>query len=258
MADETPPRRLLGLLRRKPRTKTLGQNKDSNLLWLSHERAVTQIRQTGEAVQHISSSIARQRMALDSALDRSRAVYGRADELMEETRGIAESLEKLLIVSMNASLEGARQPEGAGQPFLVIGEEIRAQARRGLDLVNELRTSASELANSVSEATAAVDQAKESSMAVLSEAGRASASSGSAERALEEIREILRRTTGTDPETMRLLGEAAEHAKSLVSSLGTLSGKVPKSLMASVLRPTIEPLLSLLATEASEDEGPET
>jgi ABC-type transporter Mla subunit MlaD len=249
MADETPPRRLLSLLRRRPRAKTSEHTRDSNLLWLSHERASNSVKQATDAIQQISSNIARQRTALDAALDRARVVYARADQLLDEARGVSEALEKLLMVSMNTSLEGTRQPEGSGQPFLLIGEEVRAHARRGLDLMTELRTSAAELSSSVSETSHSVEQAKEASLTMLSESGRANALTSNADRALEDIREVLKRTTGTDPETMKLLGEAAEHAKALVTSIGTLSGKVPKSLMASVLRPTIEPLLNLLSAD---------
>jgi hypothetical protein len=86
MADETPPRRLLSLLRRRPRAKTSEHTRDSNLLWLSHERASTSVKQATDAIQQISSNIARQRTALDAALDRSRVVYTRADQFRMRSR----------------------------------------------------------------------------------------------------------------------------------------------------------------------------
>jgi hypothetical protein len=252
MSEENSPRRLLSLLRRRPRNKPNEHTRDSNLLWLSHERAVTSVKQGVEAIQQIASTLARQRMAIDSALDRANAVHSRTEELLAEAKGLGEALERLLIIAMNASLEGAKQSEGS--PLILLGDEIRSHARRGLDLLTELRTSAREVTTTASESAKLLEQAKEGSVAILSDSGRATAANSNAERALEEIREVLRRTTGTDPETMKVLGEAAEHAKALVTSIGTLSGKMPKSLMASVLRPTIEPLLNLLADD---DEDPQ-
>jgi hypothetical protein len=249
MSDEKAPRRLLSLLRRRP--KVAESSRDSNTLWLAYERALAGVRQMTEANQSLSATIARQRSVIESGVDRVRAAHVRADELRGEMRGVADALDKLLVLSMNASLEGARQ--GEGSPLLLIGEEVRSHARRGLDALTELRTSTHDLGVSADEILRLFEQSKEASVALLSDVGRAGAAASSVERTLEEVRDALRRTTGTDPETMKLLGEAGEHAKALVTSLSTLSGKVPKSLIASVLRPTIEPLLSMLA---GDDEDP--
>jgi methyl-accepting chemotaxis protein len=242
MSDEKSPRRLLSLLRRRP--KVAEGARDSNTLWLAYERALLGVRQMTEANQSLSATLARQRSIIDSGVDRVRAAHARTDELRSELRGIADALDKLLVLSMNASLEGARQ--GEGSPLQLIGEEVRSHARRGLDALEELRTSTRELGVSADEILRLLEQSKEASVSLFSDVGRAGTAASSVERTLGEVRDALRRTTGTDPETMKVLGEASEHAKALVTSLSTLSGKLPKSLIASVLRPTIEPLLSML------------
>lgn len=226
------------------------QTRDNNSLWLSHERAVSGVHQVIEANQQVASTLARHRATLESSLEHVRTASTRCEELKGEVRRTTDVLERLLILSMNASLDGARQAEGS--PLILLGDEVRSHARRGLETLGELRTSTDDLGAATGEALRLLEQAKEGAGTLLSDAGRTGAAAVTVERTLEDVREVLRRTTGTDPETMKVLGEAAEHAKALVSSIGTLSGKMPKSLVASVLRPTIEPLLSMLAEDDEE------
>jgi hypothetical protein len=70
--------------------------------------------------------------------------------------------------------------------------------------------------------------------------------------ALVDIADRLRKTTGSDPETARAIGEATDHARALVAALGTLSGKVPQALVVSALRPVLEPLSRMLDGEDDE------
>jgi hypothetical protein len=75
---------------------------------------------------------------------------------------------------------------------------------------------------------------------------------------LVEMSDGLRRTTERDPETVMAVAEAAEHARALVSALGSLSGRVPRALLVSALRPMLEPLAGVLAEDeaAGDEESP--
>ncbi|NOU26643.1 MAG: hypothetical protein HOO96_01950 [Polyangiaceae bacterium] len=255
MADEKPQRRLLRLLRRRPKAKPARDSADQNSLWIAHERAVTSVREVGEATQRIASNLAKQRGAVDGIADRARAIASRSSELSQSLRRVHEVFERLAVLALNASLEGARQPEGVGQPLLLIGDEVRSHAARGTELARELESAFGDVTGELAQIGASVESTKDTSHEASSESARAGSAASNAERALQEVRESLRRTTGTDPETMRALAEAAEHARALVTSLGTLSGKVPEGLVASVLRPAVEPLLRLLAYESDEDDS---
>ena len=59
--------------------------------------------------------------------------------------------------------------------------------------------------------------------------------------------ERVKKATGSDPEAVRAIAEASERARALVASLAALSGKVPRALLLSALRPALEPLARLLA-----------
>ena len=71
---------------------------------------------------------------------------------------------------------------------------------------------------------------------------------------MSDLGERLRRATGSDPETARAVAQATEHARALVTALGTLSGRVPRALLTNALRPVLEPLVrSLFEEDAAED-----
>jgi hypothetical protein len=70
-----------------------------------------------------------------------------------------------------------------------------------------------------------------------------------------DIGERVKKTTGSDPETVRAISEASERARALVTSMSTLSGKVPRALLAAAMRPALEPLARLLAEEGPDDDG---
>jgi hypothetical protein len=52
---------------------------------------------------------------------------------------------------------------------------------------------------------------------------------------------------------VKAIAETADNARALVASLGALSGKVPRNLLLSALRPALDPLARLLADEEAGD-----
>jgi hypothetical protein len=54
---------------------------------------------------------------------------------------------------------------------------------------------------------------------------------------------------------MRRVAEAAEHAKALVTALSRLSGKVPRQLLLSALKPLLDPLARILVDAGEDEEG---
>lgn len=261
MATDQPKRRFLSMLRRtaKSAQASVGARSaaDESALWGAHERAVVAAKDAAAAAQRISSGVARQRGAVDGVADRARVAAGRAQELAAAIARIADTFERLDLIALNAGLEGARLGESAGRALLLVGDDLRAHTSRGAETTRTLGSAATDVVGEIAQLTTFVMQARDTTGDVAQEAARAAGASTEAEAALVEIGERLKKTTGSDPETVRAIAEAGESARALVASLTALSGKVPRALLLSALRPMLDPLARLLAEEehAGEEDG---
>jgi methyl-accepting chemotaxis protein len=259
MPQDQPKRRFLSMLRRTAKSaqvKVAGRSaQEENALWTSHDRAVTATKEASSAAQRISSNVARQRGAVDAVADRARAVTARAQELTTSLARIADAFEKLGMIALNAGLEGARLGETAGRALLIVSDEVKAHASRGSETARDVSAATAEVVSELAQLASYVGQARETTADVAQEAARAAGSCTEAEGALLDIGEKLRKATGSDPETVRAIAETAENARALVNSLTTLSGKVPRNLLLSALRPMLDPLARLLAEEDHTDDA---
>jgi hypothetical protein len=89
---------------------------------------------------------------------------------------------------------------------------------------------------------------------VTQDSARAAGAASDAESALVDVGERVKKATGSDPETVRAVAEASERARALVTSLGALSGKVPRALLVGTLGPVLAPLARLLTDEEPEED----
>jgi len=249
---EKPKRRLFRLLRRGAREGGSSSSSLSasaateNALWISHQRASTSVRESGEAAQRIASHVAKQRGMVDALADRARGVSARSADLAAGFTRLKDTFARLELVALNSGLEGARLGEGVGHALGLVADEVRAQATRGTEACRELALSLGEIGSELLQVHASLDRAREASAEVAQEAARVGGASADAERALAEMGDRLKTTTGSDPETARAVADATEHARALVAALGSLSGKAPQTLVLAALRPVLEPLLQLL------------
>jgi methyl-accepting chemotaxis protein len=254
MPTDPPERRFLTLLRRTAKSaqasvQTVRSTAEEGALWVAHERAVERTREAGAAAQRISSSLAKQRDAVDALADRARAVAARAGELTSGFGRVVDAFERLSLVALNAGLEGARLGETDGRALVLVSDEARAQASRGSEAAREVSTALAQVANELAQLDGYVAQARDVTAEVTHESARAAGASSDAEGALVDIGERIKKATGSDPETLRSIAEASEGARALVASLTALSGKVPPTLLLSALRPALEPLARLLVDE---------
>jgi methyl-accepting chemotaxis protein len=257
MPADPSPRRLLRLLRRTAKTSKAGPARttaDESALWSAQERAVSRARDAGVAAQRIGSSVLRQRASIDSVTDRIRALSSRIGDAHPGFERIVDAFERLSIVALNAGLEGARLGEAQGRALSLVGDEVRAQAARGGDSARELAGICSRLAIDLGElesqmglAQVAVSEMTQDSAAVVGAASEA-------ETVLVQLGERMKKATGSDPEAVRAIAEAADRARALVSSLVALSGKVPRALLIGALAPALVPLTRLLADEAPDED----
>lgn len=220
---------------------------EEGALWGAHERACASVRDAGDAAQRIASHVAKQRGTVDGLADRARATAARAQDLSASFARVTDAFARLELVALNAGLEGARLGEGgAGHALGMVSDEVKAQASRGAEASRELATALSEASAELLQVHGNLDRAREAASEVAQEAAHVSGAAADAERALTEIRERLRKSTGSEPETARAIAEASDHARALVSALGVLSGKAPKSVVLAAMRPVLEPLSKLL------------
>jgi methyl-accepting chemotaxis protein len=256
-----PPKqkqRLLRLLRRTPKgIRALGDRTtaDVSALWSAHERALLRARDAGAAAQRIASSAARQRASIDAVADRMRALSSRAGELEAGLARVIDAFERLALVALNAGLEGARRGETEGRQLGLVGDEVRAHSIRGAEAARELGSGLSQVVMELEQLDSSVAQAQTVVAEVTQDSARALGAASDAESALTDIGERVKRTTGSDPETVRAIAEASERARALVAALSTLSGKVPRALLSAALRPALEPLARLLAEDEADDDG---
>jgi methyl-accepting chemotaxis protein len=253
---EPPKRRIFKLLRRTAKTVQGASGRsaeEESALWNAHGRALAGTHDTADAAQRIASSLAKQRAAVDAAQDRARAMSARAQEITASTTKIGELFERLGLVALNAGLEGARLGEGPGRSLTLVAEEVRDHASRGVDGARELGTALAECVAELGQIASQVDKVREASSDATQEAARAAGLAVDGERALVEMGERMRKTTGSDPETARSIAQATEHARALVLALSQVSGKVPRAIVVGALRPVLEPLARLLEGDESAD-----
>jgi twitching motility protein PilJ len=261
MAADPSSRRLIRLLRRTGKTSRPGAEHsaaDESALWSTQERAVGRTRDAGAAAQRIVSNALRQRASIDAVADRIRALSSRVGDAQAGFARVVDAFERLSLVALNAGLEGARLGEGQGRALALVGDEVRAQATRGGDAARELAAVLSRLVVDLGEIDSHAGQAQLVVADITKDSTAVVGASAEAETSLGELGERMRKATGSDPETVRAIAEAAERARALVASLVALSGKVPRALLVGALAPALAPLTRLLGDPASDaDETPQ-
>ena len=229
---------------------------EEGALWASHARAAESTKSAAEAAERAATSTAKQRASLDAGADEARAVAARNDELQRNVARISDAYDRLGVIALNAGLEGARLGDIAGRPLTLVSEELRAQTERGAEAAREIGRALSDCSRELGALGTRFDDARAHGSDVTQHASSAAASAAEAARALVELGERLRTATGSDPETAQAIAQATEHARALVSALGTLSGRVPRALLTTALRPVLEPLVRSLFEEDEAEEHP--
>ncbi len=227
---------------------------EEGALWASHARASEEATKAAEAAERAASSTAKQRATLDAGTDEARAVSTRSEELQRQVARLADAFERLNVIALNAGLEGARLGEVGGKALSLVSSEVRSHADRGVETAREVGRTIAESTRELATLTSRFDEARGHGADITQHASLAAASAAESSRALADLGERLRTATGSDPETAQAIAQATEHARALVVALGALSGRVPRALLASALRPMLEPLVRSLIEDEGEDE----
>jgi methyl-accepting chemotaxis protein len=219
---------------------------DDAALWAAHEQASASLKESGERAERVAATLARQRALIEGTAERASVVAARSEGLGPSAARVNEAFERLGVVALNAGLEGARAPEPQGRALLLLSEEIRANVVRGADAAAELARAVDEIATDSAEVRRQMERSRGEVGDVGQEAAQLQAAAQRAQRSLDDLGVRLRRATGIDPEMARLVANAAEHARGLMTALSALSTATHAGPVLGALRPVIGPLGRLL------------
>ncbi len=255
-------RRFIDVLRR---TANLGQGASRSALedaalWDARDRAARGALDAARLAEKVSAGATRQRAQIEGAVERSTTLGARAEAASQSTKFVIEAFDRLSIVALNAGLEGARLPENAGKPLLLLSDELRTQAALGADHARRLVGATTSLTEDATELSGRLDRLSKDWTETSGEAALLKASAQDTTQALTELEVRLRRATGLDPDLARSLSEAGDHAKGLVRALTALEARDigdDRAPVHDALVPVLTPLRKLLqALSESEAEPP--
>lgn len=215
-------------------------------LWSAHEQAARALGEASARAERVAASAARQRPMIEGAAERAALVAARSEGLTAGAARVIESFERLGVVALNAGLEGARLAEPHGRALLLLSEEIRANVARGADAAEQLSRAVDEISGEAGEARRQIERSRSEAAEVGQEAAHLHAATQQAQRSLDDLGARLRKATGIDPEMARLVAQAGDHARGLMTALSALATSTPGGPALSALKPVMAPLARLL------------
>ncbi len=215
-------------------------------LWQAHAQAREAATSLIEQTAQLLADLAKRQSALDGLREQSRHAQSRAHELGASLVRLTESFERMRLLALNLGLEGARLGEPSGRILASVAEEVRAQSEQGVASVADLRGLIDEVIPTWNAAAAGTERVRQSDSDLRAHIESAQGLAQRIGTALEDIGTWARRLSDCDPETARILAQATEHARGLVSSLSSLGERARREVIAATIGPSLQPLLRLL------------
>ena len=215
-------------------------------LWQAHERAREDATSLIEQTAQLLADLAKQQSAVDALREQSRHAQARAHELGASLVRITESFERLRLLALNVGLEGARLGEPSGRILGSVAEEVRVQSEQGVASVADLRGLIDEVIPTWNATVAGVERVRPTDADLRARIDGAQSLAQRIGSAVDDIGTWARRLSDSDPETARILAQATEHARGLVSSLSSLGERARREVIAATIGPSLQPLLRLL------------
>lgn len=244
-------RRWLELLRRTAGISEPSGSLDDAELWEARERAAKATQDAERLGERVVATSARQRTNIDAAMERASGVLSRRDALVERVRLVEEVVERLGVVGLNAGLEGARTNEPLGRGLTLVSDEIRAHVARGLDALGDLSAQLRDALEAIGDLTQRIERAQRDAQELTSDATQLKTSVQASSAGLADLEARLRKMTGLDPETAKLIALAGDHAKGLLATLSALEASGARQA-AAALAPVLAPVLKVLSGMVSE------
>lgn len=227
-------------------------------IWDAHARAARTAQDTDKLAERVVAATARQRGNVDAAAERATAIVGRGEAVAADLRAVLTSLDRIGVVGLNAGLEGARSGEGQGRALTLVSDEVRTHVARGADAARELGNHLDELLGGVTELAQRVERAQRDGNELTQDATSLKSTAQGGVDAVADLEVLLRRATGLDPESAKLIALASEHARGLLAALSSLEG-TGAAEATRALGPVLSPVAKLLGgfvtTDPSSKDG---
>ncbi len=227
------------------------------LLFRSSEDAERLAESALSASQAAGASAAQQRSALDATVDAVKLLFTRSREARASVVAAREALEQIRMVALNAGLEGARLGDPAGKPLVLVAEDTRSNAARGLSALDQHAAALDQMDRDRDKLKEQVEGAQARTADVARDILQVQAAQRDVSTALTEVASRVKHVTRTDPETARIVADAADHARALLTALTALAARPARASLLASLGPTLGPLLELMREQYRDEPGEE-
>ena len=253
--------RLIGGLRETfsgERAAEQSRGVDDALLFRAAENAERAAETALSASQAAGASAAQQRTLLDAAVDAVKLLFSRAREARTSLAAARESLEQIRLTALNAGLEGARLGDPAGKPLVLVAEDVRSHAGRALGALERHGALFDQMDKDRDKLREQVESAQARTANVARDILQLQAVQRDVSTALGDVSARVKHITRTDPESARIVAEAADHARALLDALTALSARPQNKSLLGSLGPTLGPLIELIRDQYRDesDESP--
>ena len=216
-------------------------------IWAASERVSRATQDAERLGERLAATAARQRTTVEAALERSSSLVARKAALVSDLALVSESLNRLGVVGLNAGLEGARVSEPYGKALTLVSDEVRAHVERASSATRELSAHIDEVATGLVELGQRIERTQRDAQELSNDAAQLKAVAQTSIDALSDLDARLRKATGLDPESAKLITLASEHAKGLLGALTALDGARAKEATVALL-PVLGPVAKLLGS----------
>ncbi|HLV19794.1 MAG TPA: methyl-accepting chemotaxis protein [Polyangiaceae bacterium] len=219
---------------------------DAAVLLRGHTQAAEALESAHATCERSATAASQQRNALAAARDQTAQLAARGREARAAAQQVREALERAKLLALNAGLEGARLGDSGGRALLAVADEMRSALGRGLSAADEYGALLVQLEREREKLKEQLEHARDRATQLSDSLSNTQAAQRVASGALAELGENLQRATGSDPELVRVIAEAAGHARGLAEALSELLSRRQRAFVLRALEPALRPLLRLM------------
>lgn len=218
----------------------------------THRDATSLVGGIDVACRALADGAARQRVALDRALEESQRAAVRAEELSPWAAEIAEGAERIGVLSLNVGIEGLRGGTEAARALIALGEEIRRTAQRVGSTADALSAGTAEVGRALAASQSRLEEARSTGQALGAEVARASAAVESARASAVDLRDALSELRLLDDDTEAMVASVTAAAERLAQELKAAQARVRDEAQHSAARDAVDRAVRALASLAAE------
>jgi methyl-accepting chemotaxis protein len=222
----------------------------SALLFGTHHVAKKSAEQAVEQCSKANQGLQQCRSQIEACADQARRLEVRLRDAYGSIAQLAETLDRIKLVALNTGLEGARLGESSGKALVVIADEVRNLAARGLEVVASHVRLVEETEVEQRKLVQASETAQSLAMDLASLLRQTQECQFDALASLDMLEKSIEQVSGLDAGAALEVQRVAEHGQGLLSALEELSTPRRQKIARALLLPAVEPLLRALLSTA--------